>query len=101
MQASVPRWEAGTSLMEFVDDDDYAYFLGDDIFVWPIATADWSITIVAPDDLEGRWVSPFDSSKVLEAGTRLDWEVPLDAYPVFVKEGSAVGETLEGILAQY
>ena len=101
MQASVPRWEAGTSLMEFVDDDDYAYFLGDDIFVWPIATADWSITIVAPDDLEGRWVSPFDSSKVLEAGTRLDWEVPLDAYPVFVREGSAVGETLEGILAQY
>ena len=87
--------------MRFVDDIDYAYFLGDDVFVWPIATDDWSITITGPDDLEGRWVSPFDASKVLEAGTRLDWEVPLDAYPVFVREGSPVADVLADTLAQY
>ena len=101
MQESVDRWASGTSLMHFVDDIDYAYFLGDDIFVWPIATQDWMVTIVAPDTLEGRWVSPFDATKVLEAGTRLDWDVPLDAYPVFVREGSAVSGLLEEVLEQY
>ena len=55
MESSVSRWEMGTSLMEFVDDEDYAFFFGDDIFVWPISSEDWSITISAPDGLEGRW----------------------------------------------
>ena len=35
---------------------------------------------IAPDGLEGRWVSPFDPTKILEAGTTITWEVPLDTY---------------------
>ena len=101
MSQSVPRWDNGTSLMRFVDDETYAFYLGDDIFVQPIASGDLVQVVEGPEDLEGRWVYLFDETITLEAGVRIELETPLDAYPVFVRDSSVVYDALSESLAQY
>ena len=86
------RFAAGESLMTFLDAETYRYLLGPDIFVQPIFEAGTRFTITFPD--EGRWTWLHDPSQTFDAGTRVELNVPLDRYPVFLRENSAVADEL-------
>ena len=72
--------------MEFIDDEDYAFFLGDDI-LFGQSPARIGPSLSAPDE-PGTLGQSFRLNKDSRAGTTITWEVPLDTYPVFVREGA-------------
>ncbi|MFT4624662.1 MAG: alpha-glucosidase (family GH31 glycosyl hydrolase) [Myxococcota bacterium] len=82
----------GGSLMTFLDDETYRYLLGPDIFVQPVFTAGDQFTVQFPE--EGRWVWLYDPSMTFDAGTSAELNVPLERYPVFLREDSAVASEL-------
>ncbi len=85
-------FERGESLMPFVDHDTYTYLLGPDIFVAPIIEEGDQITVEFPD--EGSWVWLFGDHQTFAAGAEETLTVPLDEYPVFLREGSDIAATL-------
>ena len=97
MSQGAVAFDEGRSLMTFSDNQTYAYLLGDDVFVQPIFTESGtedltsSVTVTFP---EGEWTDLFDSSKKYTGGTSETLSVPIDAYPVFVRSGSEIEETL-------
>ena len=86
------RFAEGRSLMTFLDDTTYRYLLGPDVFVQPVFSEGERFTVVFPD--EGRWVWLYDPAQVFDGGSEATLDVPLDRYPVFVREDSTVAEEL-------
>ena len=78
-------------LMTFLDKNTYAYHLGRDLFVVPITDETGRVTVRFP---EGRWVFAFDSDEVFEGPAEREMYLPLISYPLFFREGTAVGETV-------
>ena len=89
-------FESGTSLMDFTPGGTYDFMLGPDIFVAPMMESGTSRTVQLPQ--EGSWVYLFDSGVAASAGDELSLEIPLEQFPVFVREGSAVGDVLREAL---
>jgi alpha-glucosidase (family GH31 glycosyl hydrolase) len=85
-------FEAGVSLMDFGPGDTYDFLLGPDIFVAPMIESGTSRTVQLPD--EGEWTWLFDSEVGGGAGESIVLEVPIEHFPVFVRDGSQVGEKL-------
>ena len=83
---------AGTSLMAFERDETFEYLLGPDIFVAPMIEEGTERVVPFPD--EGTWVWLFGDHEAFEAGSEHTLEVPLDSFPVFVREGSEIATTL-------
>lgn len=82
---------SGTSLMQFERKSDYAYRLGPDLFVSPMLESGTSKTVTFPS---GTWVYLFDPQQVFNGGSQITLEVPLAEFPVFVRSGSPIGNTL-------
>ncbi len=80
------------SLMRFLRRGDYAYYLGDDIFVSPILNKEGTVNVKFPS--EGEWVYLFDQTKTFSAGTTWNTGFPIEAFPVFIRKGSELLSTL-------
>ncbi len=89
--------EAGTSLMSFIDLDrtDYRYLLGPDLFVQPVLDPGTSFEVRLP---AGEWRWLFGDQRTLTGGQAVTLDVPLDAYPAFVRVDSRVADDLEAWL---
>lgn len=85
-------FDEGRSLLSFPDDDAYDYLLGDDIFVAPMLEPGTSKTTELP---EGSWVYAFGDNELYDGGGPVTVDVPLSAFPVFVREGADVGWSYE------
>lgn len=85
------RWYTGASLFTFLDSERYRYLLGPDLFVQPILQEGSSFEIELP---EGDWVWIFDPSLVFEGSTLVTLDVPLTAFPAFVRQGSTLASEL-------
>lgn len=81
----------GRGLMDFLDKRTYAYNFGRDLLVVPVLDETGRVNVEFP---EGRWVFAFDSDEVFEGPMEREMYVPLSSYPLFYREGSAVGETV-------
>jgi alpha-glucosidase (family GH31 glycosyl hydrolase) len=81
----------GRSLMDFQDDETYAYLLGRDVFVAPILEEGGAVTVTFP---EGDWAYLFDTSRAWSTGDSETLTLPLDEFPVFVRQGSEIASTL-------
>lgn len=86
MTNSETYFAEGRSLMEFFNNTDYSYMLGPDIFVAPMLEAGNSITVNFPAGEE--WVYLYDKNVTYQGGQTHSLTVPLDEYPVFIKQGS-------------
>ncbi len=84
--------EQEKSLMDIYNTTDYRFLLGPDIFVAPFLEEGNEITVTYPN--EDKWVYLFDTSKVYEAGSTETLNVPLNEYPVFIREGAPVLDDL-------
>jgi alpha-D-xyloside xylohydrolase len=89
-------FEEGISLMDFTPGGTYDFMLGPDIFVAPMMESGTSRTVQLPQ--EGSWIYLYDSGVAGSAGDELSLEVPIEHFPVFVREGSAVGDVLREVL---
>jgi alpha-glucosidase (family GH31 glycosyl hydrolase) len=64
------------------------YLFGPDLLVAPVwKVGQRSRTVYLP---RGRWRSYFDPSRVYEGHRKVTIDVPLDAIPVFVRDGAVV-----------
>ena len=82
----------GRSLLDFQDDEGYAYLLGPDVFVAPVLEAGGEVAITFP---EGDWSYLFDRDRGGSGGEEAVWTVPIDEYPVFLRAGSELAEDLD------
>ena len=80
------------SAMRFLDRRTFSYTLGPDIFVQPIIDESGASDVRLPD--QGSWRYLFDPGRIYNGDTRLEMKVPLDEYPVFVRDGSPLLEPL-------
>jgi len=92
MDNSEVVFNAGESLMGFFNKTDYSYLLGPDIFVAPFLQEGTNITVTLPS--WDSWVYLFDKTQVYTGGQTVALTVPLDEFPVFVRENAAVGDLL-------
>ena len=95
MDEGAKAWAAKKSLMTFLDMTDYRYLLGPDIFVAPMIKAGTARTVKFPTGSD--WVYLFDKTKLHKGGSSANLTVPLDEYPVFLKQGSALAGSLKVI----
>ncbi len=65
----------------------YEYLFGEDFLVAPIYQDSTARRVTFPP---GKWHYFFDDSRVFVGPQTLDFSVPLDEFPVFVKEGAVV-----------
>lgn len=82
-----------SSLMQFFNSTNYKYMLGSDIFVSPMLSSSNSITIDFP---AGNWTYLFNTSQTY-SGPLNALTIPLDEYPVFVRQGSPLLTTLDSV----
>jgi alpha-glucosidase (family GH31 glycosyl hydrolase) len=82
------------SLFSFFSDETYEYMLGDDLFVAPMIEPGTSRSVPFPD--EGDWVWLFGDHTVFAGGGVETLEIPLDSFPAFVRQGSALEADLLG-----
>jgi alpha-glucosidase (family GH31 glycosyl hydrolase) len=92
MEEGAKAFEAGESLMTFFDDVEYHYLLGPDILVAPMLEEGTSRTVQFPADSD--WVYLFDKSKTYTGGSTETLTIPLDEFPVFLRDGSEIAGTL-------
>jgi len=88
MQTASNSYVAGTSMVSFFDKTDYGYLLGIDLFVAPIIEMGNNIDVAFPSG--DNWVYLFDSTQIYAGGTTQSLIIPLDEYPVFMREGAAI-----------
>jgi alpha-glucosidase (family GH31 glycosyl hydrolase) len=91
MKHGAVAFENGTSLTTYLTRADYTYLLGPDVFVAPMLEEGTSRTLSFP---EGSWVYLFDASKTFTGPTEATLEIPMAEFPVFVREGCEIAETL-------
>jgi alpha-glucosidase (family GH31 glycosyl hydrolase) len=92
MEEGARAFVAKKSLMTFIDNEEYHYLLGPDILVAPMLEEGTSRTVQFPADSD--WVYLFDESKTYTGGSTETLIIPLDEFPVFLREGSEIAETL-------
>ena len=97
MEEGATAYEEGRALMRFVNDVSYAYHLGPDVFVAPVLEAGGELTVVFPEG--STWVYLFDPDTRYQGGEEVPFTVPLDEFPVFLKEGSEMQEILTASVA--
>ena len=85
-------FQEGNSLMSFNSSTTYEYTLGPDIFVAPMLESGTSRATTLPD---GDWLYLFDGS-AMSASVTL--EVPLEEFPVWVRDGSEAADVLFAVL---
>ena len=88
MKTATQRYEAQKAMMNFFNQTDYSYILGDDIFVSPILDATSNVNVKFPAG--SNWVYLFDKTKVYTGGSTVLMNFSLDQFPVFAKQGSSV-----------
>lgn len=86
----------GRGLMDFSEipdtaDKTYSYFLGRDIFVVPVLSEGGGVLVNVP---EGSWIFAFDPDEVFEGPASVHMSVPISSFPLFIRQGSAVSETV-------
>jgi alpha-glucosidase (family GH31 glycosyl hydrolase) len=91
MTEGAKAFEAGESLMQFESVLTYQFKLGPDLFVAPILAEGGEVTVTFPSN--GQWVDLF-SGDSHEGGSELTSTWSLASFPVFVREGSELQETL-------
>ena len=79
-------YNEGKSLMQFINNSSYAYYLGSDIFIAPILNKDSNIHVNFPSG--SKWIYLYDKSKVYDGGTGIDLTLPMEEFPVFIRQGS-------------
>jgi len=85
----------GRTLTPFVSREDYSYFLGPDLFVAPMLESGTTRDVTLP---EGDWVWLFDDAITGSEGDTLTLDVPLDRFPVFVRQNHPLLGTLRDVL---
>ncbi len=70
----------------------YHYMFGDQLLVAPIYKDQLWHTVQLP---KGKWRYWFNDRKVLEGPLRLTGEFPLEAYPVYIREGAIIPMQIE------
>ena len=96
MREGAQSYAESRPLMDFLHDTTYIYRLGPDVFVAPFLESGTEISVQFPDS--GRWIYLFDTRQVHEPGSTAQLTVPLQEFPVFVREGAPLGEVLAAIL---
>lgn len=82
-------------LMDFTNKNSFSYLLGRDLFVAPVIDETGTVVTQFP---EGQWVHAFDPSQTFSDEETATVTVPMAEYPLFYREGSAVGETVVAAL---
>ena len=73
-------------------ENDWRYFLGDDIFVAPIYNDQNSRSIQFPD---GQWVDFWNENQSYQGGDNVNYNVTLDKYPIFIRQGAIIPMNVE------
>ena len=92
MREGARAFDAGISLMTFIDNVQFHYLLGPDILVAPMLEEGTSRAVRFPDG--GRWIYLFDRASVFAGGTTETVTIPYNEFPVFLREGSAIASEL-------
>lgn len=79
-------WKQNVSLMRF-QGVDQSYLLGEDLYVAPMTEAGTSRSVTFP---AGAWRDWLDESQVYAGGSTQTLTVPLERFPVFVRDGAIV-----------
>jgi len=87
MEEGARAFAEGRSLMDFQSDETYEYLLGPDVFVAPMIAPGEARQVTFP---EGDWVDLFAPGATYAGGDTAALEVPLEVYPVFLREGSSI-----------
>lgn len=100
MQQSETYYANQQSLMQFFNNSDYSYMLGDDIFVAPFLEEGTSITVNFPAGYE--WIYLYDNNQVYTGGSSQTLTIPYTEYPVFTKgDPLSVDELAEAQVSVY
>jgi alpha-glucosidase (family GH31 glycosyl hydrolase) len=100
MQQSETYYANQQSLMQFFNNSDYSYMLGDDIFVAPFLEEGTSITVNFPAGYE--WIYLYDNNQVYTGGSSQTLTIPYTEYPVFTKgDPLAIDELAEAQVSVY
>jgi alpha-glucosidase (family GH31 glycosyl hydrolase) len=86
VQSAKKAYNNHKSLMQFQNSSSYGYLLGDDILVAPILKKDSTVTVQFPAG--SQWVYLYDKSQIFDGGTTIDLTLPLEEFPVYIKQGS-------------
>jgi alpha-glucosidase (family GH31 glycosyl hydrolase) len=92
LDASVKANAQEKSITQYFNKTDYSYMFGDDIFVAPVLNTAGTVTINFPAG--SKWVYLHDKTEIHEGGTSITKTYPLNEFPVFMKEGSAIAGKL-------
>lgn len=96
MEQGDTAFQQGKSLMTFFNKTEYSYMLGTDILVVPMLSASNDFNYTFPDTI--KWVYLFDTTLKFYGGQMLFWTMPLDEFPVFIKEGSPMVTILSAVI---
>lgn len=83
----VTAHNGGRRLQTPLDKGKYHYMFGDDFLVAPIYSDSKSKDVYLP---EGKWRYMFDDARVYEGGRKINMVIPIDEFPVFIKEGAII-----------
>ena len=67
--------------------DDWRYFLGDNLFIAAIFKDQNSRSIRFPD---GTWIDYWDDDTTFQGGETINYSVPLAHYPIFIRAGAII-----------
>lgn len=84
----VEAHEGGDPIVRDPDRTLRQYQLGDDLFVAPVVTRDDRRRVDLPAG--SRWYDYWDDQKILPGGTQLDFEVPVERAPLYVRAGAII-----------
>jgi alpha-glucosidase (family GH31 glycosyl hydrolase) len=87
----------GRGLMNFQSRSTKAYMLGSDLFVVPVTDESGTVAVELPP---GSWVFAFADTEVFTGEPSMAMTVPIDSYPLFYREGSAVGDVVAHALRE-
>lgn len=97
VETAAKAWAEKVSMMSFVGENSFAYHLGADVFVAPIADNDDIHEVTLP---AGTWIPLYDWARTLQGGERLTRSFALREAPVFLRADSAVGVRVRGELSR-
>ncbi len=83
----VTAHDGGKRLQTPMKQGKYHYMFGDDFLVAPIYTDTENMDIYLP---EGQWRYLFNDTEVYEGDSKINMDIPIDEFPVFVKEGAII-----------
>ena len=79
--------KGGKPLMRPLPEGDYHYLFGDDFLVAPIHSDSLDRQVSLP---AGRWRNFFHDQQAFEGPAQLSLKVPMDEFPVFIREGAVI-----------